>query len=76
MRAVLAHSQNVVAIAIQDHTDPLDLHPLRLAIERRHWQHLCPVFDLESGTRAIDTDTRSIYQRATQVTASDGEAIT
>src|SRR5262245_785110 len=76
MRTVLADSQDVVAVAMQDHTDPVDLHPLWLAIERRQWQYRCPVLDLQSGTRAIDTDTRPIHQRTTQVTASHGEAVT
>jgi hypothetical protein len=36
---VLADSQDVVAVSMQDHTDAVDLHPLWVAVQRRHRQH-------------------------------------
>ena len=75
VRAVLADREDVVAVAMQDHADAVDLHPSRLTVQRRDRQHRCPVVDLQAGTRVIDTDTGAVHERPAQIAASHGDAV-
>jgi hypothetical protein len=40
---MLADCQHRVTVSMQDHTDAVDLNPLRLPVQRRHRQHRSPV---------------------------------